>query len=294
MPATNGVLVHDVARCLALAEQRRLVATAGGRWARKTLLILLEYTHSNSAWQPLRGEGPPWQVFLLGLLLQTGLLKCDADQIRTTPRADEWLALSLERQIAMLEEGWRGYPQIAWQWLPDAKIQGRAGSYWLWVFQLAMEEISSSTLTWGSLERMVPTLVAKATLSVSKQNWFRLPSARQSVETRTERMLWFLLTQVLPALGMVEVRREGWLLRRRESAGVFDKAASLGQLVALLQMEGVEPLSCGPPQTDPGDTLGTGLEIHGLTVRGRRTTAAFSPRSSHRRCLEPIACPFPA
>ena len=121
-PCQPLALVHDVARCLALADQEKLAADAQGRLRPRSLVRLsagLALAQIGSGGG--RGARSPSVSFVLKLLGHAGCLASTEDAIRLTPTAHEWLAAPAWAQIAQLRESWWRAAEISSGWLPRAR-----------------------------------------------------------------------------------------------------------------------------------------------------------------------------
>lgn len=211
-------LLHDIARCLALANQgqlqfdaqRRLQSTSVSRLASGSIL-------PPETPRPLSEAQAPGISFLLALVGHAGMVGAVGESLRLSSAGHDWLGMPAHRQIEQLRQVWWLAPAVTARWLPPSRRRRSPESYWQWlvtetigwVVTLPVEQWSAAT----ELEQHL--LVQGAGINTAAR---RLPNVRQASEQQAIALGMFLLQVVLPRLGLVEIRSIDQPLRLRPTA----------------------------------------------------------------------------
>ncbi|MCW5853950.1 MAG: WYL domain-containing protein [Anaerolineae bacterium] len=186
-------LLHDAARCLALAHQHRLGVTRLGRLEPNSLQRLAAYTQPDDA---------AYVRFLFDLLVEAGLLRLADGHAQPTDAAYRWLAQPAALQILALRRAWFDSLHLTWQWLPADRAVVLPAVQWpaLLLAALAALAAPEADLTADDLLQRLE----RQGLLVPRGRAQNLPRLRQSAAGRVGRVLAFLLRAVLPGLALVE------------------------------------------------------------------------------------------
>lgn len=200
-------LLHDIARCLALASQGQLGLLADGCHLAppgRQLVRLQTCEHPY-----LRILGVPdraYAGFLLRLLGQAGMLAAIGSSLRPSTEADTWLGLPAHRQLRQLRQIWLLAPDIVWRSLPSRPdIHPRDGEWRALLLDTIALLAAQGEDDWKDLEGLSTELEASGAMAARGRgrNWAHV---RHAVATRGRQLTGFLACQVLPGLGVVEVR----------------------------------------------------------------------------------------
>jgi hypothetical protein len=223
-------LLHDAARCLAIADQGQLHFDDAGRPRQATLATLARATWLGSA--------PPdvaraRLLFLVDLLRQAGLAGLIGRTLHTTATALEWLAQPPEQQVLALRQVWWLAPELAWRWLPAERRRRSLAPQWRAITLEALRRLANlPPERWTTVHSVGVELVATAVLPLKgvEQN---LPRVRQASQRQAVELLSFLIADLLPALALAEAEnRNGVLHLRLTEEGRAWLSAALARRIA--------------------------------------------------------------
>jgi hypothetical protein len=204
-PCYPLAFIHDAARCLALAHQGHLSFDARGRLRARSISRLAGVLSLQPATSPPRSEtqSPPLS-FLFGLLGQAGLMGNVEDRLRVTATAYDWLDLPASLQVGALRQVWWAGPDLNVCWLRSPHRQHPLKSYWKRVVLATCEWVTGlSPSHWTCIPEGESYLVELPALQLADKAG-NLPSVRQARHRRLALVVRFLLSFVLPVLGLVE------------------------------------------------------------------------------------------
>ncbi len=207
LPDNVLTLLHDAARCLALAERGALTVLPGGTLPRTSWRLLRDHTAAGQAVTRLRCEADvPTLSWLFRSLGSGGLLGVVGGQIRLAQTAYDWLALPPPAQVAALRQLWRCAPEIAWAWLPrSTDYQTYAHAWRELTGQLVATVAALPTATWV-LVADVRTDLAQQAATLNFGVAGNLPRVRQALARQANQLVTFWLSELLPRLGVVVVQ----------------------------------------------------------------------------------------
>lgn len=216
-PQAAQALLHDAARCLALADQGRLHLDDAGQPRQATLATLARAT-----WL---GAAPPDAArthlfFLVDLLRQAGLAGLIGRTLHTTATALEWLAQPPEQQVLALRQVWWLAPELAWRWLPAERRRRSLIPQWRAItLQTLRHLVNLPPERWTTVQAVGLELVAIGVLPLKgvEQN---LPRVRQATQRQAAALLAFLTADLLTWLALAEAEdRDGALHLRLTEEG---------------------------------------------------------------------------
>lgn len=208
--AVSLTTLHDAARCLALAERDELVALPGGGLSRASWRLLHSYAAADRRAHPVLGEPDvPVLSWLFRSLGMGGLIGMVSGRIRPARTAHDWLAMSATAQIRALHQIWRNAPEVAWSWLPQQYRHPARARVWHTLTEQLLAGVAALPVdSWVLMTELAadPALQG-ATLGFGVER--NLPSVRQALTRQAGQLVTFLLSEVLPRLGLVAVTGEG-------------------------------------------------------------------------------------
>lgn len=201
-PAWPLALLHESARCLALAAQRRLKLLPHGaldpdvfsKWLPVCVFPAVEALHETSSLA---------LSFVVRLLQAADLLRAEAEWLLPGSGLERWLGQPPALQLLHLRQAW--WRQVAWDAAALAALRLPA---WL---ERRWPALITTTCTgvvacaaWTPTTAIHPRLERAGLLTAPGQAG-NLPSVSQAVETAVWGVARFLLHFVLPGLGLVEL-----------------------------------------------------------------------------------------
>lgn len=268
--------LHDIARCLAMADQGVLQLNPQNRLQMSSVARLAAASMVRPEYRrPLSEAQAPGLSFLVGLLGSGGLIGVVADgpaskALRMSPAGHEWLARPSHRQVEQLRQMWWLDPLTATRALARARYRRRLDGHWRQVtLETAAWIAALPEDAWSPLTDLTAHLAARGLTSAGASA--NLPRVQQSFERQSTAFGLLLAEVVLPRLGLVEIRRlagKGMEVRAMAEGSVWLRAAlSRSELLQRpTQDAGVEltidstdlrfPVSC-----DPAMRIEPGLEL---------------------------------
>jgi hypothetical protein len=223
--------LHDAARCLALVHQDELHLRPSGELSKSSLAVLAQQAHTKPMSSPPRSErASPGYSLLFRILGHAGLIGTDGRRVLLSATAYEWLDQPPELQVLQLRWTWFQAPEAGWYWLAGGSRQRNLDVQLRYITLETVKAVAGlSTTAWTSKPELVSDLQASGTLDsgcVARN----LPRVRHAMERRRRRMLEFLLCEILPCLGLVELQAgEGDMYLRPTSEGVSWLGAALSK-----------------------------------------------------------------
>lgn len=213
-PDVSLATLHDAARCLALAERGELAALPGGGLSRAGWRLLHSYAaadrRADRRAHPVLGEPDvPVLSWLFRSLGMGGLIGVVSGRIRPARTAHDWLAMTATAQLMALHQIWRNAPEVAWSWLPQQYRHPARARVWHTLTEQLLAGVAALPVdSWVLLAELAadPALQG-ATLGFGVER--NLPSVRQALTRQAGQLVTFLLSEVLPRLGLVAVIGEG-------------------------------------------------------------------------------------
>ncbi len=258
-------LLHDAARCLALAERGELTALRDGGLHRASWQLL----HSHVAGaphgpRPLAETAAPVLSWLFRALGHGGLLGVINGQLRLSRTAHDWLALPAAGQVAALRQIWRNAPEVAWAWLAPAHGTPARDRAWAELTRQLMTTVAALPVdAWVLAAEMAADLTAPG------QAWGvgverNLPRVRQALARQAAQLATFLLTELLPQLGVVAVQPQGnppCLAVTAEGADWLAGALRTGKTAAHWPADTDLPVSPEPAASEPAWQVADDLRL---------------------------------
>jgi hypothetical protein len=238
--------LHSIARCLALAELETIARLRSGRWSLPDLDRISAQLGLGLGWEMRPLEQPPRPFFLLESLVQAGLLRIRADKTQLAVLAEDWLIQPASAQLDYLREAWWRAPQPTWAWLRPSESASDDTLRWLLILDHTLARLRRMpTQAATPLEALIqPEVEALASPAGDP----RLGPAA-ALAGRVRRVLSFLLLEVLPNLGALEVVQgtEGAALRLLPEARTWlARCTPTARRQALADVDmGIEPLFTG-------------------------------------------------
>ena len=201
--------LHDGARFLALVERNELAVLPGGGLPRASWRLLHSYVPADPLTHPARGEADlPVLSWLYRSLGMGGMIGVVNDRLRLASAAHDWLALPASEQVQALRQIWYSAPEVAFAWLPAASGGPARENAWNELTsQLITSVLALPIGTWVLAAEVLADLTAQATtlrFGVARN----LPSVRQALDQQASLLTTFLITELLPRLGILTLDGE--------------------------------------------------------------------------------------
>lgn len=208
-PAPTLATLHDVARCLALIEYDALTPLPGGGLSRAGWQRLRPYISGALSQGRLRAEpDAPTSSWLFRTIGAGGLIGQVAGHLKLARAAYDWLAASPAEQVAALRQLWLAAPETACAWLPRTPHHGPRGAVWAALTrQLVVTVAALPVDTWVLTADLLADLAEQA-VALDAGVARNLPSVRQAFMRQAALLTTFLLTEVLPRLGLLVMQGE--------------------------------------------------------------------------------------
>jgi len=199
--------LHDAARSLALVHQGQLHLDPDGGLSASSLEVWAQHTCMKQVAPPPRHEqASPYHSFLFRLLGYAGLIGAAADRVLLSTAAYEWVGQPPELQLAHLRQAWFLAPEVGWYWLPANSRRPHLNSRWETATMKAIRATTElSTTEWIPACDLMARLESDGTLALGT-TVYNLPKIRRAMEQHAQRLLTFLLQEILPCLGLLEVQ----------------------------------------------------------------------------------------
>jgi len=199
--------LHDAARSLALVHQGQLHLDPDGGLSASSLEVWAQHTCMKQVAPPPRHEeASPYHSFLFRLLGHAGLIGAAGDRVLLSAAAYEWVGQPPELQLAHLRQMWFLAPEVGWYWLPANSRRPHLNSRWETATMEAVRATTElSTMEWIPVCDLMARLESDGTLA-SGTMVYNLPKIRRAMEQHAQRLLTFLLQEILPCLGLLEVQ----------------------------------------------------------------------------------------
>jgi hypothetical protein len=208
--------LHDAARCLVLVHQGQLLLSPSGGLGKSSLALLAQQTYPRPMPSPPRNEkASPYHSFLFRLLGHVGLIGAAGRRVLLSKTAYEWLDGPPELQLEQLRLAWFQAPEPGWYWLTGGSRRRDLDVQLTTVTQEAVQAVADlSTAAWAPVPELVDDLETHSAPD-SGSVAYNLPRVRRATEQRTRRLLEFLLREVLPCLGLVELQAQEEIISLR-------------------------------------------------------------------------------
>jgi len=209
--ACQYVLLHDVARWLALADQGELHVDGHGRLLPRAIRLLAERSllfrgavaRTRSQFQA------PGLGYAIGLLRCGGLVAAAGKTLHLTLAGRRWLAQPVQAQVGFLRQVWWDNPQLGHRCLPVTRLHDPSLGHWrevvlnlaAWAALLGSEDWTPASEVYGFL--------AQQGVPVVRDPGTSLPRAQQAIARRTSRVVGLMVHTILPYLGLVCVQGHG-------------------------------------------------------------------------------------
>jgi hypothetical protein len=263
--------LHDAARCLALVHQGQLLLSPSGGLGKSSLALLAQQTCPKPVPSPPRNEkASPYHSFLFRLLGHVGLIGAAGRRVLLSKTAYEWLDGPPELQLQQLRLAWFQAPEPGWYWLTGGSRRRDLDVQLRTVTQEAVQAVADlSTAAWVPVPELVTDLETHSAPD-SGNVAYNLPRVRRATEQRTRRLLEFLLRDILPCLGLVELQAQEEIVSLRptpEGASWLRTALSQYDHLAHLPDDTAVEIAVPshelrfPPREDPPVTVDDDLRI---------------------------------
>jgi hypothetical protein len=263
--------LRDAARCLALVHQGQILLSPSGGLSKSSLALLARQTYPKQMPSPPRNEkASPYHSFLFRLLGHVGLIGTAGRQVLLSKTAYEWLDGPPELQLQQLRLAWFQAPEPGWYWLTGGSRRRELDVQLRTVTQETVQAVADlSTTAWAPVPELVADLETHSAPD-SGSVACNLPRVRRATERRTRRLLEFLLREILPCLGLVELQVQEEIISLRptpEGASWLRTALSQYDHLAhppddtAVEMAVPSHELCFPPQEEPPITVDDDLCI---------------------------------
>ena len=201
--------LHDAARCLALVHQGQLHLDPDGGLSRSSLAVLAQQTCMKPVSSPpLNEQASSYHSLLFRVLGHAGLVGAAGQTVLLSATAYEWLDQPPEVQLHQLRQTWFMASEVGWYWLTAGSQQRHLNSRWEYITLEAVKAVVDlSTTVWTPVSDLVAALEMHGILA-SGNVAYNLPRVRRAMERRTQSLLQFLLQEVLPCLGLLDVQSQ--------------------------------------------------------------------------------------
>ncbi|MBN1955875.1 MAG: hypothetical protein JW900_12620 [Anaerolineae bacterium] len=198
-------LLHDAARCLALAQQGRLGLGPRGYLRRASLQTLAGYTCCQPAGWLASGEPAfPAHRFLLGLLQEAGQVEAAGKALRVADDVRQWLSRPAIEQIGDLRQAWFRSLSLGWRWLAADRAYRAFDRHWQAITLEAVAAVAGLPVAaWTPAAQIIADLDAHGVLALDEVA-HHLPDVRRAHQQQTTGILSLLFETILPGLGLVE------------------------------------------------------------------------------------------
>jgi len=202
--------LHEAARFLALVERDEIAALPHAGLPRASWRLVHSYLPSAPLAHPVRGEPDvPLLSWLYRTLGSGGLIGVVNGRLRLARAAHDWLALPTSAQVSALRQIWDRAPEVAYAWLPLSAPASARGDPWRELTRQVVTSVKALPAdTWITSSDILADLTAQAqTLNFGVAR--NLPSVGQALAQQVDLLTAFLLTEILPRLGILALQGEG-------------------------------------------------------------------------------------
>ena len=212
MPTESAPILatlHGGARFLALVERNESRSCPAAGLPRASWRLLHSYVPADPLTHPARGEADlpvlSWFYRSLGM---GGMMGVVNGRLRLASAAHDWLALPASEQVQALRQIWYSAPEVAFAWLPAASGGPARENAWNELTsQLITSVLALPIGTWVLAAEVLADLTAQAaTLRFGVAR--NLPSVRQALDQQASLLTTFLITELLPRLGILTLDGE--------------------------------------------------------------------------------------
>jgi hypothetical protein len=202
----SAPFLHDLAWCMALAQQGVLRCNDRGRCAQSSLRRLRRVVRTTT---------PNWlsQRVLLQFmikLLRTGqLIRIQEHCFCLTPAARLWLTQSPTQQLERLRCIWWSVPELAAYKPARSRAHDERSSYWRAMAVEICRWLGALSPQGWTRAAGVHAFLRQRGMGVPRGRSDNLPQVRSARQRRTVLFIGFLLQSVLPSLGLVQCRGAG-------------------------------------------------------------------------------------